>query len=643
MINDPIGVFEEGCLKVLKKAIEQSGFDLAEVELRLELPPDPKFGDLAFPCFDLAKRAGLPPRELAELLTSRASGLLQPPILRVKAEGAGYVNFVADHVKLTHMLFEAMEKNPENYGLIKEAKPLKIIIEHTSGNPVHPLTVGTGRNAFIGDTLARLLSARGHVVKRHFYVDDVGFQVALAAYAYGKVKDRVKIKGKPDHYVGLLYSITNALMEVQRLKEEAKGEGEDASRARAKLDEWVSILNELRERDEELFNLLIEELKDLDIRGEALKLARAYEDGEITAVKLVRELCSLALEGFKETLSRVDVTFDSWDWESEITVWSGSVDHVLNGLSKTPFIAREGGALVFKVEDAARALNLKKLLGIKEDHPIPDLTLTRADGTTLYTTRDIAYAIWKLKQADKVINVIGAEQSLAQLQLKIALHVLGYSDAASRYLHYAYELVQLPGYRMSSRRGRYVTLDQIVDEAVRRVYDEVDKRWPNLAEEEKRRVAEKLGVGAVRYALISVTPSKPMVFDWERVINFERNSLPFINYAYVRSLGILRKAQFKPLKVKAEKLTHPQERELILRLCRFPKTVKQAADELRPEVLATYLNDLSTLFNSYYEKVDVIHEKDCDVREARLMLVYAVKVVLGNGIKLLGIEPVELM
>ena len=639
---DPFEEFESSCMRALEGALRAKVPEAEGLKASLETPPDPKFGDLAYPCFEAARRLKVNPRELAEAIAGEARRLAGPPILEVRAEGPGYVNFIADHFDLARRMFEAVVEDPDGYGVVGGCSGT-VIVEHTSGNPVHPLTAGTGRNAFIGDALARLLRARGYDVEAHFYVDDVGFQVALAAYAYSKVRGKVEARGKPDHFVGLIYSIANALMEVQRLKREAQGEGEEAVRARSKLAEWASVLNELRQRDEELFNLLVEELRDVDLRGEALKLARDYEEGKPSAVKLVRELCGMAVEGFKQTLERANVHFDSWDWESELTVWSGAVEEVLDRLRSTPFVVEEQGALVFKVDDAAKALNVKPHLGVREDHEIPELTLTRADGTTLYTTRDIAYALWKLRRADKVINVIGAEQSLAQLQLKVALYLLGVRDAASRYVHYAYELVQLPGQRMSSRRGRYVALDQVMDEAVRRVYEEVDRRWPRLPEEEKWRVAERLGVGAVRYALISVSPSKPMVFEWDKVVNFERNSLPFINYAYVRSLGILRKAGFKPEVPDASKLTHPRERDLVMRLCRFPRTVRQAADELRPELLAGYLNDLSVAFNSYYEEVDVIHEADEEVRRARLALVDAVRVVLGNGMRLLGIEPVELM
>ncbi|MEM4700002.1 MAG: arginine--tRNA ligase [Candidatus Nezhaarchaeales archaeon] len=636
-MSDPFGLFEEACIKALSSALSTLGLQITEIVL--EPPPDSRFGDLAYPCFELAKKVGEEPFKVASLLREKVEKARWPIIEDIDAAQPGYLNFRANSSELANELFKSVNEAPQLYGLIPTSERLKVIVEHTSGNPVHPLTVGTGRNAFLGDAISRLLRARGHLVERHFYIDDVGFQVALAAYAYGLIKDKVKVRGKPDHFIGLLYSFAYNLMELQRIKEEVdEGVGD-----RSKLDEVVAILQELRERDEELFEVLLNAVKGKDLRSEALKLNQAYERGDPSAVRLVRELCELVLKGFKETLSRVYVEFDSWDWESEITVWSGGVDRVIEGLRSTPFTSIKDGVLVFNAEEVASKLGLKQRLGVRGHHTIPSLTLTRADGTTLYVTRDIAYALWKLNQADLVINVIGSEQSLAQTQLKLALYVLGREADVNRYVHYAYELVRLPGQRMSARRGHYVSLDLLIDEAVARLRLEVERRWPSLPPRAKEEVAEKLGVGAVRFALLSVSASRPITFSWDQVINFERNSFPFINYTYVRALGILRKGGHRPGPVDSSKLREGLERELVVKLSLFPRTVKRAADELKPELLATYLNELGLLFNSYYEKVDVTHVKDEEVKRARMELVYAVKVVIENGLSLLGIEPAEFM
>jgi len=648
----PFQLFEEECYHLLRASLGELAGEAMEVVKRvltkgLEVPPSKELGELAFPCFELAKALGRRPKELADELATKMTSMDRRYVSKVGPAGSGYVNFYANHFELARELFKAIVESGPDYGLVKVDKPLKIIVEHTSGNPVHPLTIGTARNAVIGDSLASLLKARGHAVETHFYVNDVGLQVMIAAYGYSKARDRVR-GGKPDHVAGLVYSMTNAIAEISELRKRLEEAKDDEARRELmkELDEWVGIAYELRSRDPELFDHLLDRIKeDGDPRAAISKLNKDYEEGAREAVEIVRELCNAVIEGFKQTLSRIWVEFDEWDWESELTVWSGAADEAverMRGLAPWALDSSQG-ALVLDVDAVASALGLKEGWGLA-DKEIPKLTLKRADGTTLYTTRDVAYARWKLKRADKVVNVIGAEQSLAQLQLRVALALLGVEDVETRYVHYAYELVKLPEAKMSSRRGRYVALDDLLDEAVKRVEMEVERRGWRLSEEEKREIAEVVGVGAVRYALLNVTASKPITFDWEQVVNFERNSFPFINYTYVRALGILRKSGFEPTAdVDATKLVHGYERELLVQMAKYPKLFIEATDGLRPEVLTGFLNQVSETFNSYYEEVNVIRERDEETRRARLMLVYSLKTVMESCARALNFKLAQRM
>ena len=174
------------------------------------------------------------------------------------------------------------------------------------------------------------------------------------------------------------------------------------------------------------------------------------------------------------------------------------------------------------------------------------------------------------------------EQSLAQLQLKLALYALGHGKDADNLVHFAYNLVTLPGYKMSSRRGHYITFDEVLDEAVRRAYEEVTKRSPMLSEEEKHNIANFVGLGAVRYALIDVDPGKPVVFTWERVLNFETNSAPYVQYTHARACSIIRKAGREPENVDYGLLAEKLEKELILNLANFPDMFIEATEYLKP-------------------------------------------------------------
>jgi arginyl-tRNA synthetase len=287
--------------------------------------------------------------------------------------------------------------------------------------------------------------------------------------------------------------------------------------------------------------------------------------------------------------------------------------------------------------------NLRSKLGLKAGHEIPSLTLARSDGTTLYTTRDIAYTLWKFEKAEKVINVIGMEQSLAQLQLKIALYALGFERYADSLVHFAYNLVSLPSYKMSSRRGHYITFDEVMDEAVKRAYEEVSKRSPQLSEQEKQNIANFVGIGAVRFALLEVDTSKPVVFTWDRVLNFERNSAPYIQYTHARACSILRKAEGKPAKPAYELLKDRLERDLILSLANFPDTFIEAAEYLKPYLIADYANALADKFNTFYNALPVIKAETPELSDARLVLVNTVRIVLKNALNLIGVFAPEKM
>lgn len=647
MKPNPFGAFRLECETALKVTVGEHYPQLDLPKFMLTPPPSPQYGELSSSlCFELAKLVKETPQSLAERLAEKIPRGKFELLSKVETLN-GYLNFYVDYGRLSREMSEAVERYGVNYGFIKTDKPGKILIEHTSANPSGPLHAGTARNAILGDALAKILEGRGHNVRRHFYVDDVGRQVATVAYGY-RLLGEPEITGKPDLWIGFLYTATNCAITLRSLKEKMKdlrdgAEGKELEKVHRQLDEYMGIAAEIEQRDKDTFQKILEGVNaDRDLEGSLGGLIRLYEIGDSDVKRLIRKIVEGCLLGFRETLAVAGINFDSWDWESDL-VWCGEVKGVVKKLAESPFTVHREGALVLDAELAAEKLGIKDKLPLGVSYEVPSLTLTRSDGTTLYTTRDIAYHLRKLTWADKAVNVIGADQKLAQIQLKVALYLLGLEGVLNNLIHYAYELVKLPGHKMSRRRGRLVTFDEMMEEAQSIAYEEVTKKNPNLTNEEKRGVSKIVGIGAVKYAMLNVSALKTVTFTWDRVLNFEVNSGPFIQYAHARACSILRKAEFKPTQPDFSLLGHPLERRLVLKLAVFPEVFVEAADDLRPEVLAGYANEVADAFNSFYDALPVIHAEVVGLRDARMRLVEATRTVLSNALSLLGIEAPEKM
>jgi arginyl-tRNA synthetase len=265
----------------------------------------------------------------------------------------------------------------------------------------------------------------------------------------------------------------------------------------------------------------------------------------------------------------------------------------------------------------------------------------RRDGTTLYATRDIAYHQWKAQQADILINVLGEDHRLESQQVKVALELLQ-TKILPTVVFYAF--VSLPGGKMSTRRGRVVYLDDLIDECIEHAYEEVKKRrGSELTESQMRDIAEQVGIGALRYNIIKVQPEKDIVFAWEEALNFEGNAIPFIQYAHARACSILSKMNTKAYTFDATVLAHTSEHALIKKLALFPLVIEDASDGCKPHSIANYLFEVASSFNQFYRDCPVLSEENTVIRSSRLALVRATEIVLKNALDLLGISaPAEM-
>ena len=654
--SNPFGLFRRECetalnagYSSLKKTSGHSFPDL-DIESSLEDPPNPTFGHLASSLsFELAKIQRKKPIEVAKTLAEITRKVAKLDLVEsVEATEPGYVNFRANLARLTELTLKSVRRDGSEYGLLKTHAPERTVVEHTSANPARPIHIGTAKGAIFGDALARLLAARGHSVRTHFYIDDTGRQVAIMAYGYKLLGEPTPTE-KPDHFIGKIYSVTATLVEIEELKKrlaplkKTKASDGDVVEATKSLDEWVGVAADLQSKYAAEFDLLSKLIsRDPDPEKSISELIRKYENKDPDTAALMRRVTRIVLSGFEETLRRARIRFDQWDWESDL-LWTGRVAKLLGQLKESGFTFIEGGALELDVAKAVEKFQLRKQLGVTPTFEFPPLTLLRSDGTSLYPTRDIAYTLYKFESAERVINVIGTEQLLAQFQVKVAFWITGHRKEAEKFLYFPIGHLLLEGQKMSARRGRYVTLDQVLDETVLRAKEEVDRRSPSIPEEIRQRIADRIAISAVRYAILSVDAIKSTNFVWDKVLNFEANSAAFINYAHTRSSGILRKLGKLAEPKKLDLLKDPVEQALVLELSKFPETFAKAADDLNPTMLCLYANLLSQRFHEFYEKSDISHVSNEELKWQRVALVLAVRTVLKTVAGLLGLELAERM
>jgi arginyl-tRNA synthetase len=639
--------FGKQCEEVLVEALRKTFPEWADKVPRLSVPANFDFGELSSSvAHEIARRFVLTPHAVAERI--RDAVQLKPGgLVAAVEELSGYLNFRLDYSVAGNAILRTALRETKDYGKAKIESPIRISVEHTSANPSGPLTMGHARNSILGDALARLLKARGHLLNRRFYVDDVGRQVSILAYGY-KLLNSPKPEGKDDHWFGRLYACTNCALQIQATTKKLKllagdpAHSDERLEQQRALDEWVGIAAELESSNKELFQQVVAAVRSRpDPEKEVEEIGWNYEKNDKVTSALVREVADLCLNGIRATLDQMEINFDTWDWESDL-IWSGKVEEILNRLRKLPFANTVGLSASLEVNAIVEAYSLREDFHLSENYEVPSLTLARSDGTTLYPTRDIAYTITKFSDSDRVINVIASEQTLPQLQIRLALYALDERRAAMNLVHYAYGLVELPGAKMSKRRARFVALDEVVEQAKLKVRATIADRKEDFDRTESEGIITSIALGAIKFAMLSLNSVKNLTFTWDRVLSLERNSSPFINYAYTRAGSILRKMGGMPSPADASLLTQPLEHLLIFKIGQMPQVFTEAADQLKPEELAAYANSVAEKFHEYYEKVDVIHA-DEQVKNARAMLVRAVQIVLNNSMELLGIRLSERM
>jgi arginyl-tRNA synthetase len=356
----------------------------------------------------------------------------------------------------------------------------------------------------------------------------------------------------------------------------------------------------------------------------------------------VRELWRItrewSLEEFRDILRLLDVNMDVWFYESEVDEPSKAIveELVQKGIAEDE---RPAGPVIVKIDE--------KLGLTKEKYRT--MVILRSDGTSLYSTKDLALAKQKFEQyhVDRSIYVVDFRQSLHFQQVFKILELWGFPQAAKCY-HLSYGYVTLPEGAMSARRGRVVLLKDVADEAVKRVLAVESERSGNIPEAEREEIARQIGLGALTYSILSVDNNKDIVFNVDEALSFDGRTGPYIQNAHVRANSILRKSNvasqmsdLRPSTFDYELTKH--EIELIEQISRFPATVQQAANEYRPLIMASYAYELANAFHSFYHAVPVLQSEMEEMKIARLQLVAAARQVIATSLRLLDIQAPDVM
>lgn len=376
---------------------------------------------------------------------------------------------------------------------------------------------------------------------------------------------------------------------------------------------------------DDLLNIYIEINRKIEenpeLEKDALELLNKLEKNDKETRKKFENVVKICIDGQIKILSELGIKYDVFDYESKY-LWSKETEKTLKRLEKTGKLFIDGFNR-WVLDQKGYGLGMK----------IPVFVLTRADGTSLYGLRDITYNLEKAKKGENIV-VLGEDQKLYQEQIAAALKEL--EIKVPKVVHYSFVLLQ--DGKMSTRKGNLVLLSDFMKEALSKANEELKKRYGKSDEQS----AKVIAYGAVKYGILRVSPEKNVIFDWEHALSFEGETSPYIQYAYARISSILNKNKKIIKKPDLALLKEKEEEELIRLLYNFSNIVLKATEELKPHLVANYLYSLAQKFNEYYHMHQVLKAEE-RVKDARLLMISAVRQVLKNGLDLLGIDVLAIM
>ena len=534
----------------------------------------------------LAKTVGGSPRDIARKVLD-AAGDLSDILSGTEIAGPGFINLVfADSFVVSELVRMSADAR---LGVRSAARPGRFIVDYSAPNVAKEMHVGHLRSTVIGDSIVRLARFAGHTVVRENHIGDWGTPF------------------------GMLIEHLIDLGEKEAAHELGVGDLDGFYKeARRKFESSEEFKTRARDRVVEL------------------------QGGDAETLRLWRTLVSLSTEYFNKVYRQLGVLLTDDDIMGE---------SAYNDLL-APVVERLRGAGLLRVDDGAEVVFPDGFTN-RDNEPLP-MIVRKGDGGYGYAATDLATVIDRVenKGATAMLYVVGAPQAQHLQMVEAVARMAGWIDDTVEFNHVAFGSVLGSDRKMlKSRSGESIKLISLLDEAVERASAAVSEKNPTMSEEERSRVANMVGIGAVKYADLSGDRIKDYIFDWERMLSFDGNTAPYLQYAHARICSIFRRAGIDRASVRSVEpsLGDPHERALAMRLLRFDAAVWDALDGYQPHKLCTYLYDLASDFTSFYEHCPVLKAADESTRDSRLHLSDITARVMQQGLDLLGISAPEQM
>lgn len=563
--------FKKEVAKMLASQISEMNEN--EIMDMIEIPPDSKMGDYAFPCFKLAKIFRKAPPLIAQEIVEN---IKNEDLLKEVVNTNAYVNFFINPALFIKSVLEDVYEQGDAFGKTNIGENKKVIVEYSSVNIAKPFHIGHIRSTVIGSALNNIYKFLGYDTVAINHLGDYGTQFGKLIVAYKLWGDKEAIEKNP-------------------------------------IPELLKIYVQYHEEAEKNPDL------DEEARGWFTKLENEDEE----ALELWKWFRSVSLKEFNRVYDLLGIKFDSYAGES---FYSDKMPKVLEKMRSEGIMKKSEGAEIVDLEE----------------YSMPPALITKKDGSTLYITRDLAAAIYRKEHYDfyKNIYVVGSQQILHFQQWFKVIELMGY-DWAKDCVHVPFGMVSLDEGTMSTRQGRVVFLEDVLNKAVEKTREVILEK--NINTDLVDEVSRQVGIGAVMFQELSNNRIKDYTFSWEKTLSFEGETGPYVQYTHARACSVLRKAQEAlNLDVNYDLLVDDSAYELIKDIYQFPKVVVEAAEKNEPSVVTRHIIDIAQAFNRFYHENHIIVD-DAEVQKSRLLIAYAAKQVIANGLKLLGIEAPERM